>query len=201
MQELHGYTPGTVTPTTDLVLRHKHPEDRDYVAATIDAIVSNRGALSSRHRIIDTAGGVHWVLIIGDRLTDGNGKVIGTSGLYLDVTPVELAREAEARRRESLVSARVAEITANRARIEQVKGMMMLIYDINEEVAFGVLRWLSQTHNVKLRQLAEQLLVDLQATVNQTLDQSRFDRVLLTAHERLAVGDHAGDGTHSHEPM
>ena len=25
---IHGYEPGTVTPTTDLVMRHKHPEDR-----------------------------------------------------------------------------------------------------------------------------------------------------------------------------
>jgi hypothetical protein len=27
VQRMHGYEPGTVTPTTELVLAHKHPED------------------------------------------------------------------------------------------------------------------------------------------------------------------------------
>ena len=45
-----------MTPTTDLVLSHKHPDDRDQVAAIIDDITHPRGALSSRRRIIDTGG-------------------------------------------------------------------------------------------------------------------------------------------------
>ena len=36
VQRMHGYEPGTVTPTTELVLSHKHPDDRGQVAATID---------------------------------------------------------------------------------------------------------------------------------------------------------------------
>ncbi|WP_201788937.1 hypothetical protein [Amycolatopsis orientalis] len=34
---LHGYAPGTVQPTTELLLSHKHPEDRDTVAGTLAA--------------------------------------------------------------------------------------------------------------------------------------------------------------------
>jgi hypothetical protein len=38
VQRMHGYEPGTVTPTTELVLSHKHPEDRSQVAAILDDI-------------------------------------------------------------------------------------------------------------------------------------------------------------------
>ncbi|MDM2422163.1 PAS and ANTAR domain-containing protein [Mycobacteroides abscessus] len=178
---LHGYQPGAVMPTTELVLSHKHPEDREKVADLIDAITHTRGALSSRHRIIDTQGAVHWVVVIGDRFFDDTGAVVGTRGFYVDVTPAELT-DTE-RRTEELVSARVAEITGNRAAIEQVKGMLMLVYDVNEDVAFGLLTWLSQQHNVKLRALAEQLSGDLRGVA--TFDQAAFDHVLLTAHQRI----------------
>lgn len=178
VQRLHGYQPGTVTPTTELVLSHKHPEDRDRVSATIDDITHSRGAFSSRHRIIDIHGEVHWVVVVGDQLCDDTGAVIGTHGCYIDVTPDE-------RRRQEVITEKVAEIADNRAAIEHVKGMLMLIYDVGDDVAFGLLKWLSQENNVKLRRLAEQLRTDLRVAAQRaTLDQSTFDRVLMTAHQR-----------------
>src|ERR1700733_14881253 len=59
VQRMHGYEPGTVTPSTELVLAHKHPEDRGQVAATIDDILNPRKPFSTRHRIVDTSGNVH----------------------------------------------------------------------------------------------------------------------------------------------
>ena len=47
VQRPHGYEPGRVRPTTELVLSHKHPEDRGQVAATIDDITHNRGFLAA----------------------------------------------------------------------------------------------------------------------------------------------------------
>lgn len=32
-----------------------------------------------------------------------------------------------------------------------VKGMLMLVYDIGDDVAFGLLTWLSQQHKIKRR--------------------------------------------------
>jgi PAS fold len=66
VQRLHGYEPGTVTPTTELVLSHKHPDDRNQIAATLDDIRRTHGPFSTRHRIIDVQGNVHqwsWWLI------------------------------------------------------------------------------------------------------------------------------------------
>lgn len=183
VQRLHGYQPGTVVPTTELVLSHKHPEDRDQVAATIDSITHTRGALSSRHRIIDANGVVRWVVVIGDQFFDDDGAVIGTHGFYVDVTPAERVRE-------DMVSARVDEIADHRAVIEQVKGMLMLTYNIDEVLAFDVLKWLSQENNIKVRALAEQISTDLRAIAAAArFPKIDFDHALMTAHQRLAERD------------
>ena len=87
VQRMHGYEPGTVTPTTELVLSHKHPDDRDQVAATIKDVINTRRAFSTRHRIIDTGGAVHHVVVVGDQFCNYNGEVIGTHGFYIDLIP------------------------------------------------------------------------------------------------------------------
>ena len=38
VQRMHGYQPGTITPTTELMLSHKHPEDREQIEQTLDTI-------------------------------------------------------------------------------------------------------------------------------------------------------------------
>ena len=73
-----------------------------------------------------------------------------------------------------------------RAVIEQVKGVLMAIYRISPEQAFGVLRWLSQETNTKLRSLAKQLIAEIATLPPPSVDvQSAFDHVLLTVHERI----------------
>lgn len=180
---IHGYEPGTVTPTTELVLAHKHPDDRGQVAATIDQIVNTHEAFSTRHRIIDAGGTVRHIVVVGDQLLDDEGDVIGTHGFYIDVH--SLQDEAQ----EEQLTARVAEISENRAGIEQAKGMLMLIYGINEAAAFNLLRWLSQEANVKLRLLAEQITEDFRHAGVALNARSEFDHLLLTARERLRGRD------------
>jgi ANTAR domain/PAS fold len=183
VQRIHGYEPGTVTPTTDLVLAHKHPDDRGQVAATIDQILNSYQAFSTRHRIIDTGGNVRDVVVVGDQLFDEQSEVVGTHGFYIDVSP--LPEQV----REDLVTAKLAEISENRAGIEQTKGMLMLIYDINDNAAFNLLRWLSQEANVKLRVLAEQIADDFRGAGLALNSQSEFDHLLMTAHQRIRPSD------------
>jgi PAS fold len=56
VQPMHGYEPGTVAPTTEPVVSHKHPKDYDQIAATIEKIPRTDKPLSTRHRIIDAKG-------------------------------------------------------------------------------------------------------------------------------------------------
>ncbi|OBA96099.1 antitermination regulator [Mycobacteriaceae bacterium 1482268.1] len=184
VQRLHGYEPGTVTPTTELVLSHKHPDDYVEVAATLDEIRRTHKTFSTRHRIIDTRQMVHDVIVIGDRLCDEDGEVVGTHGFYVDVTETDRVRD-------ELVNAAVAEIAENRAVIEQAKGMLMLIYRISNQSAFELLKWRSQETNVKLRVLADQLLADFaKLTYEEVLPpRGTFDHLLLTAHLRAQPDD------------
>ncbi len=178
---LHGYRPGTVTPTTELVLAHKHPEDREQIAHRLTEIRDNHQAFSSRHRIIANDGSVRHVIVVADTLADDTGAAIGTQGFYIDVTPTEhSARER--------MSAAIAEIAENRAVIEQAKGMLMVVYGITADAAFDLLRWRSQDANVKLRRLAEQVVSDFVGLVQREESPTRaaYDNLLLTADRRIA---------------
>ena len=179
LQRMHGYEPGTVEPTTELVLSHKHPDDRGHVAAVLADILRTRRAFSNRHRIVDSGGRVRHVVVVGDQLLGNRGDVIGTHGFYVDVTPVP------ERAQQDLVTAKLAEIAENRAGIEQAKGMLMLVYGIDDEAAFDLLRWLSQESNTKLRALAEQIVADFCGVPHAVRSQSEFDQLLLTASTRV----------------
>lgn len=178
---MHGYRPGEIEPTTELVLSHKHPDDRDVVAALIDDIRRTSKTFSNRHRIVDVQGAVHNVVVVGDELADDEGAVVGTQGFYVDVSPLLEQVHEEA------VTEAVAEIAEARGSIEQAKGMLMLVYRIDADAAFEVLKWRSQETNVKLRLFAEQLAADFVGLdYDETLPaRATFDRLLLTAHLRV----------------
>ena len=118
------------------------------------------------------------------------GEIIGTQGFYIDVTPPGPAqREA--------ISAAVAEFADNRALVEQVKGVLMFVYKIDADAAFDLLKWRSQETNVKLRTLTEQLQADIRSLRydDNLPHRSEFDRLLLTAHQRVSQSSNAADVT------
>jgi hypothetical protein len=166
-------------PHHELVLSHKHPDDYRQIAATLQDIRHSHRPLSSRHRIITVQDATRDVVVIGERLYDNTGEVIGTQGFYIDVTQNDKARQAE-------ITDAVAQIAENRAIIEQAKGVLMYVYRIDAGAAFDLLTWRSQETNTKLRVLAEQLLEDVRAlTADDALARDTFDRLLLTIHQRL----------------
>ena len=177
---MHGYEPGTVTPTTELVLSHKHPDDKPTVAQLIEQVRRLGIPFSSRHRIIDTAGKIHVVVVVGDRWKDDAGEVVGTTGFYIDVT-----EEFDADVRRSLDEV-VAIIAVRRATINQAIGMLMLAHGLSADEAFEVLARRSQATNVKLRDLAAQFVKEVAATSRLGPGvATRLDDILSTVHERL----------------
>src|SRR6201993_4944002 len=105
---IHGYEPGTLVPTTELLLQHKHPDDRARVAVVLDRVASGE-PFSSRHRIIDAAGRTHWVIVVGDVMCDAAGAPIGTTGFYIDVTESL----------QSEITSVLSDVAAPRAQIEK----------------------------------------------------------------------------------
>lgn len=184
VHRMHGYEPGTVTPTTELVLSHKHPADRARVAEGIDDMIRRRRPFSTRHRIVDTRGNTHEVVVVGDQFCDSSGDVIGTHGFYVDVT------SGSSREREEEISAQVAEIAERRGSIDRTKGMLMLVYGVDETAAFNLLKSLSQVHNMKLGLFAEQIAKDFSELGKEAIvSRARFDQRLLTAHLRASDPD------------
>lgn len=185
VQEMHGYAPGTMpNPTMSVVLGHKHPDDRAQVLAALDGVHRSGGTFSTRHRIIDVQGRQHSVIVVTDELTaDDSSDVVGIHGFYVDASGNDSGTEALVQER---VTSAVEYIAERRMAIEQAKGMLMMLYDIDEAAAFELLRWRSQECNVKLRALAEQLVADFRKLAADDLPARRvYDRCLMHVHENI----------------
>jgi PAS domain S-box-containing protein len=177
---MHGYEPGNVVPTTELVLAHKHPDDKPDVALLIERVIREGHPFSSRHRIIDTNGRIRHVVVVGDQLFAGDGQVIGTAGFYIDMTD---AYESDVNDRLSKV---LGDITAARATIEQAKGILMFVYALTADRAFDLLQWRSQETNIKVRDLSSTLVrVVTEAKLTPDTLRHQVDHFLLTAHHNV----------------
>ncbi|OKH85940.1 antitermination regulator [Mycobacterium sp. ST-F2] len=173
---MHGYTLGEVEPTTELLLSHKHPDDRAKVAEILERVQTG-GLFSSRHRIVDTEGRIHWVVVVSDRMTDDDGAVTGTKGYYIDVTAGI----------QSDLTVAMASVVESRAVIDQAKGILMAAYGIDADRAFEILKWRSQATQVKLRTVATRLL---EAVIREGL---ASETVTVIDHLLLVDGPPDGD--------
>ena len=165
---MHGYQPGQVRPTTELLLSHKHPDERAKVAEVLQRVKSG-GLFSSRHRIIDANGRTRWMVVVSDRMTDPSGQVVGTQGYYIDVTDGL----------QSDLTTAVSQVVKSRATIEQAKGVLMAAYGIDADRAFEILTWRSQSTQMKLKTVAAQFMEALMQEGLSGESVSTVDRLLL----------------------
>ncbi len=79
-------------------------------------------------------------------------------------------------------------LQTDRAVIDQAKGMLILLYGVDDESAFDMLRRRSQSTNVKLRAPAGQLVSDYRALSNGEALPPRwvYEKTLMIIHERIA---------------
>jgi hypothetical protein len=155
MYALHGFCPGEVVPSTELMMAHKHPQDRAQTVVTLEQVLLDGQPFCCRHRIVDATGRVRTVLSLGEGVCDGSGAVVAVRGYFIDVTD-STRREAQQEAREA-----VRRSAESRAVIEQAKGILMAVYGIDADSAFAVLRTRSQNGNLKLRHVADGLLRQL----------------------------------------
>jgi PAS domain S-box-containing protein len=183
---IHGYQPGEVKPTTELVLSHKHPDD----LAKVKALLKRSSApFSSRHRIRTTGGEERNVVVVGEIVTDEHGDVAATRGFYIDVT-----KSVEEAVQEGITE-ELEEIVAHRAVIEQAKGMLMAVYDLAADSAFDVLRWRSQELNTKLHTVADEIVTHLPGLLNvQPGARGAVDHLLMTLSTPEDDGDESVRG-------
>lgn len=150
--ELHGYAPDSVRPSTELVLRHKHPDDMARSFEVLENAIANGGTFSCYHRVIDVHERVRSVLSVGRGVPGTDGEVERVTGYFVDLTEV---RRTET---QAEVDSALAAIARTRSVIDQAKGMLMLATGCDDEGAFAVLRTYSSHKNIKLHLLAQQLV-------------------------------------------
>ncbi|WP_129788374.1 PAS and ANTAR domain-containing protein [Promicromonospora panici] len=151
--EMHGFEPGEIVPTTPLILSHKHPDDRDRVDGVLRRAAETGEPFSSVHRIVDAQGRTRTLAVTGQgRRAFATGRVTELFGYFIDVTEVQ--REAAAREATASIKASAEQWSG----IEQAKGVLMVVYGIDEETAMGVLREASNRSNVAVRDIAYSLV-------------------------------------------
>lgn len=150
---LHGFGPGDVVPTTELVEAHRHPdEDGELVERILERHLAPGECFSVWHRILDARRRSRQVVTVGEGTHDQDGGLREVRGYMVDVTG---AHRAETGREVDEAVRRSAE---TRATIEQAKGALMVVLHVPAHQAFEVLRRRSQHANVKLRELAQQVV-------------------------------------------
>jgi len=152
--ELHGYAPRSVEPSTQLMLQHKHPEDRVRAYEVLEQAVEHGHAFSCYHRIVDAKGAVRSVLSVGRGLRDDHGRVEQLVGFFCDLSDV---RDRQARELEETVLA----LAQRRVRVEQAKGCIMFALGCSEEEAFEVLRHRAAACGGGVQELADRLVGSL----------------------------------------
>lgn len=149
---LHGYAPREVPATTEVLLSHKHPDDRSRAAEVLDTSVRDGAPFSCYHRIIDRDERVRSVLSVGRGVEDSTGRVERVEGYFVDLTdPRRDETESEVRRA-------LAGIAEHRETIDIAKGMVMVATGCDPDTAFACLRRYSNNANLKLHVVAQRLV-------------------------------------------
>lgn len=149
---LHGLTSGEVTPTTELLLEHGHPDDRAHTREAIEACLADGEPFSCYHRIETPGGKVRRTVVVGDGRRDATGRIVKLRGFFLDVTE-PVTREIRVISDRTINAARESQQT-----IDLARGIIMGMYGVNSDTAFALLRRQSQHTNTPLRKIAAALV-------------------------------------------
>jgi hypothetical protein len=150
MFEIHGFEPGAVVPTTELVMRHIHPEDVPAARDSLEAALKGNDPFSFLHRIRTARNDVRVVLAAG-HLDDEDGTRV-VQGHLVDIT--DLRQDAV----DTEVDTAVVDFVEHRAAIEQAKGVLVQLYSVDADTAWALLRAFSADTNRKVRDIARVLV-------------------------------------------
>jgi hypothetical protein len=164
LYRIHGFDPGDVVPTTDLLVAHKHPEDAAVATAIILNAFTSGEPFALWHRIIDARMRTRFVVSVGEGVHDEDGNLLEVRGYMVDVTGSKRSQTARD------IDEAVRRSAESRGTIEQAKGVIMATLGVDADNAFALLKRSSQNANVKLRELAHTLVAALEVVRQDGLD-------------------------------
>ena len=155
LYRIHGFEPGDVVPTTDLLVRHKHPDDAAVATAIVLNAFRSGEPFALWHRLIDARMRTRTVVSVGDGVRDDAGELVEVRGFMVDVTGSKRGQTARD------IDEAVRRSGETRGTIEQAKGILLATVGLDPDTAFALLKRSSQNANVKLRDLAQTLIAEV----------------------------------------
>jgi hypothetical protein len=182
---IYGFAPGEVVPTTELTVLHQHDDDRAAVQQFLDEVLEHGTTSSVWHRICDARGRQRQAVSTAAGLFRSDGTLALVTGHVVDVSePVRVVTAHEVTRALELIG-------RTRPTIEQAKGVLMSAYGLDAEEAFTMLRLYSQQHNVKVRDVARELVESVSVVGGLPSDtRAALDRLAVTVRPRIAGRPH-----------
>lgn len=173
---LYGYEPGAAEPSFKTFLRHKDPRDLARIDAVFNRCLAKGGPFSCYHRIIDARGRAKTVVVVGHGTRNAEDtKTVLMRGFMVDVT-ASVEREASAALQAALT---------NRVAVEQVKGALMVVHNLDADGAFAVLRGYSQVSNRRVSVIAEAVLAAVRKRGEApSISRHELDQILWDAAHR-----------------
>ncbi|UOY00057.1 PAS and ANTAR domain-containing protein [Blastococcus sp. PRF04-17] len=155
MFTLHGLPPGSPQPDAESCLRHHLADDRSRVVRALSAACSSGRAFVLESRIVGADGSHRTVLLTGEPRVDPATGAMAVEGTCIDLTGCR-APGSDAERIQALQTEvqQLKAAMASRAAIEQAKGVLMLLTNCGDEVAFQLLAHISSHTHRKVRDVA-----------------------------------------------
>jgi hypothetical protein len=153
-----GLPADTAEATTQLLLQYLHPGDRAHTLAALTSACTEGRPFTVRARFVRGNGEERAVVIVGESDIGPDGTVCAVEGLVIDVTGCPGPPEPPDRT--AALEAEVGQMRAamaSRATIEQAKGILMLLTNCGEHVAFELLAHISSHTHRKVRDVAESI--------------------------------------------
>ena len=178
---MHGFGPGDVVPSTDLLVSHQHPEDSQRLAEVLRDAAHSTGPIACVYRMLDAHGESRVLGIVGSR-HEGDGPSCALEGYFVDLT------DSHRRAVDREATAAIVASSLSRSTIEQAKGIIMAALGVDDERALGVLRRFSNDSNVPLREVAQHLVASLRTDPSDRLvDDIRKHLARVNPERALAI--------------
>lgn len=117
------------------------------------------------------------VVVAGDGQLAEGGDVVAARGFFIGLTE-PVTREMREFSERSVAAAR-----ATQEVIDQARGVLMAVYEIDADAAWALLRWASQNTNTKLRDMAGELVRSVSAGEGERALRGRLERILSLPEE------------------
>ncbi|MCF6376333.1 PAS and ANTAR domain-containing protein [Nocardioides KLBMP 9356] len=171
MYRIHGFEPGDVVPTTELVMSHIRAEDRGPAWDSREGAVERGEPFSFLHRIVTAKQRERVVIAAGH--AEQRDRALVIAGHLVDITDVRRdAVDAE-------LDEAVSDFAEHRAVIEQAKGVLVQLYSVDPETAWALLRAFSSDSNRKIRDIASALVAAAEVRETPTRGKSPSPEAML----------------------